>query len=202
MLKLILPALGSYLIGSVSFAIIVSRALRLPDPRTYGSGNPGANNVLRSGSKLAATLTLLGDALKGWLAVWLAQRFASPGEAQLTMAVVGLCAVIGHIFPMFHRFQGGKGAATAVGVLIAFSGLLGASVLAVWIVIALVVRISSLATIAAALFSPVLAAYIFSVADPLFISVVLIAVGLVCRHHQNIRNLLAGIEDKIGKKAL
>jgi acyl phosphate:glycerol-3-phosphate acyltransferase len=202
MLKLILPALGGYLIGSVSFAVIVSRAMGLPDPRTYGSGNPGANNVLRSGSKLAAILTLLGDAFKGWLAVWLAQRFSPPGEAQLTTAVVGLCAVFGHIWPVFHRFQGGKGAATAVGVLIAFSGLLGVGVLAVWIVIALVIRISSLATITAALFSPFLAAYIFSVDNPLFISVVLIAVGLICRHHQNIKNLLAGIEDKIGKKIL
>jgi len=202
MLKLIFPVLGGYLIGSISFAVIVSRAIRLPDPRTYGSGNPGANNVLRSGSKLAAILTLLGDAFKGWLAVWLAQRFSPSGDAQLTIAVVGLCAVIGHIFPVFHRFQGGKGAATAVGVLIAFSGLLGVGVLAVWIMIALVIRISSLATIAAALFSLVLAAYLFRVADPLFISVVLIAVGVICRHHQNIRNLLTDTEGKIGKKIL
>jgi glycerol-3-phosphate acyltransferase PlsY len=202
LLRLILLACGGYLIGSISFAVIVSYAMRLPDPRTYGSGNPGANNVLRSGSKLAAILTLLGDAFKGWLAVWLAHRFSSPGEVQLTIAMAGLCAVIGHIFPVFYRFQGGKGAATAVGVLIAFSGVLGGCVLAIWIVIALAVRISSLATISAALFSPILAACLFSVGDPLFICVVLMAVSLVCRHKQNISNLLAGTESKIGQKIL
>ena len=112
-----LLAVAAYLIGSVSFAVIVSRAFGLPDPRTYGSGNPGATNVLRSGRKSAAVITLLGDAFKGWIAVWLAARFASPGDAELTMALAALLAVIGHMVPVFHRFQGGKGVATALGVL-------------------------------------------------------------------------------------
>ena len=118
-------AVAAYLIGSVSFAVITSRVFRLPDPRTYGSGNPGATNVLRSGNKAAAVLTLLGDALKGWFPVWLAQQFAQAEAASLAMALAGALAVIGHMFPVFHRFQGGKGVATALGALFGFSVYLG-----------------------------------------------------------------------------
>src|SRR6187551_3686797 len=126
----------AYLLGSISFAVIVSRAFALPDPRSYGSGNPGATNVLRTGRKAAAALTLLGDGAKGWLAVFIAQRVAEPATAEFAMAVAGVAVVIGHMYPLFFRFQGGKGVSTALGVLLALNLYLAAGVAATWIVIA------------------------------------------------------------------
>src|SRR3954466_9408336 len=144
-------ALAAYCLGSVSFAILVSRLMALPDPRSYGSKNPGATNVLRSGSKAAALLTLLGDGGKGWLAVWLAWLLFGSHEAA---AAAGLAAFLGHLFPVFHRFHGGKGVATAAGVLFGFSAWLGLAALATWIVIALAFRYSSLASLTAAASAP------------------------------------------------
>ena len=196
----VILAIVAYLIGSVSFAIIMSRVFRLPDPRTYGSGNPGAINVLRSGHKVAAVLTLLGDALKGWLAVWLAQRFAPAGDAELAMAIAGALSVIGHMVPLFHRFQGGKGVATALGALFGFSIYLGLGAISTWIIIAMFFRTSSIASIVSALFAPFAAWMLFGVAHPFFASVVLLAVLLIYRHRQNINNIVAGTERKLGQK--
>ncbi len=194
-------AVAAYLIGSVSFAVITSRAFRLPDPRTYGSGNPGATNVLRSGSKAAAVLTLLGDALKGWLPVWLAQHFSSAEAAPLAMAIAGSLAVIGHMVPVFHRFQGGKGVATALGALFGFSVYLGLGAISTWLIIVLFFRMSSFASIIAALFAPFAAWLLFGFAHPFFASVVVVAILLIYRHRQNIKNILAGTESKLGQKA-
>ena len=197
----VILAVAAYLIGSVSFAVITSRAFRLPDPRTYGSGNPGATNVLRSGSKAAAVLTLLGDALKGWLPVWLAQHFSSAEAAPLAMAIAGSLAVIGHMVPVFHRFQGGKGVATALGALFGFSVYLGLGAISTWLIIVLFFRMSSFASIIAALFAPFAAWLLFSFAHPFFASVVVVAILLIYRHRQNIKNILAGTESKLGQKA-
>ena len=197
----VILAVAAYLIGSVSFAVITSRAFRLPDPRTYGSGNPGATNVLRSGSKAAAVLTLLGDALKGWLPVWLAQHFSSAEAAPLAMAIAGSLAVIGHLVPVFHRFQGGKGVATALGALFGFSVYLGLGAISTWLIIVLFFRMSSFASIIAALFAPFAAWLLFGFAHPFFASVVVVAILLIYRHRQNIKNILAGTESKLGQKA-
>ncbi len=194
-------AVAAYLIGSVSFAVITSRVFRLPDPRTYGSGNPGATNVLRSGNKAAAVLTLLGDALKGWFPVWLAQQFAQAEAASLAMALAGALAVIGHMFPVFHRFQGGKGVATALGALFGFSVYLGLGAISTWLIIALFFRMSSFASIVSALFAVFATWMLFDFAHPFFASVALVAVLLIYRHRQNIRNILAGTESKLGQKA-
>ncbi|MCC6812514.1 MAG: glycerol-3-phosphate 1-O-acyltransferase PlsY, partial [Rubrivivax sp.] len=151
----LLATLAAYLIGSLSFAVIVSRAMGLQDPRSYGSGNPGATNVLRSGSKAAAILTLLLDAAKGWLPVVLVRAFgADLGLGAGTQALVGLAAFLGHLYPVFFRFQGGKGVATAAGVLLAFAPWLGVATLVTWLIIAVFFRYSSLASIVAALFAP------------------------------------------------
>lgn len=197
----VILAVAAYLIGSVSFAVITSRAFRLPDPRTYGSGNPGATNVLRSGSKAAAVLTLLGDALKGWLPVWLAQHFSSAEAAPLAMAIAGSLAVIGHMVPVFHRFHGGKGVATALGALFGFSVYLGLGAISTWLIIVLFFRMSSFASIIAALFAPFAAWLLFGFAHPFFASVVVVAILLIYRHRQNIKNILAGTESKLGQKA-
>ena len=197
----VILAVAAYLIGSVSFAVITSRAFRLPDPRTYGSGNPGATNVLRSGSKAAAVLTLLGDALKGWLPVWLAQHFSSAEAAPLAMAIAGSLAVIGHMVPVFHRFQGGKGVATALGALFGFSVYLGLGAISTWLIIVLFFRMSSFASIIAALFAPFAAWLLYGFAHPFFASVVVVAILLIYRHRQNIKNILAGTESKLGQKA-
>src|SRR3970040_152167 len=147
-----LIVLGAYLLGSVSFAIVVSRLMRLPDPRTFGSKNPGATNVLRTGRKLAAVVTLAGDAGKGWLAVWLADRYLGyPGATGLEVPLAGLAAFLGHLFPIYHRFQGGKGVATAAGVLVGFNPWLGLATVATWVVIAVLFRLSSLAALVGAL---------------------------------------------------
>ena len=197
----VILAVAAYLIGSVSFAVIVSRAFRLPDPRTYGSGNPGATNVLRSGRKSAAIITLLGDVFKGWIAVWLAARFAAPGDVELTMALAAALAVIGHMFPAFHRFQGGKGVATALGVLFGIHPYIALGAASTWIIMVGFFRISSLASITAAVFAPFATWMFYGWAHPFFASVVVVAVLLICRHHTNIKKILAGTESKLGQKA-
>lgn len=190
---------AAYLIGSLSFAVIVSRALGMADPRTYGSGNPGATNVLRSGNKKAALLTLLGDALKGWLAVflalWLAPRL---GLSVRDIALVALAAFIGHLWPGFFGFRGGKGVATAAGILIALDWRVGLMVLVVWLVIAKGFKISSLAALTAAVLAPLLTAWLMPERDYLWATLA-ISVLLIARHHQNIRDLFSGKEGKIGE---
>ena len=189
-------ALGGYLAGSIPFALLVSRALRLPDPRTYGSGNIGATNVLRSGNRRAALATLVGDVMKGWVVV-LASRAA--GMPEDIVALCGAAAFAGHVFPIWLRFRGGKGVATAAGVLIAFDWRLGCAVLAVWLVVAAVTRYSSLAALVAALAAPVLAWYLHGL-GPIFGATTAMALVLIARHHANIRKLLRGEESRIGSK--
>lgn len=198
MLTVILAALA-YLIGSVSFAVIVSRAFGLPDPRTYGSGNPGATNVLRTGRKAAAALTLLGDAAKGWLAVAMAGRFAATGTVEFTMALAALAVVLGHMYPLFFRFQGGKGVSTALGVLIALNHYLAVGTAATWLIIAFFFRISSLAALVSALFAPFFSLLLYGL-HPFTAAVAAIAVLLIIRHKSNIRNLLEGKEARIGAR--
>lgn len=188
---------AAYLIGSVSFAIVVSRIYALPDPRSYGSKNPGATNVLRSGRKMAAVLTLLGDGGKGWAAVALA---AAMLDSAWAVPLAGLAVVVGHMYPLFHRFQGGKGVATAAGALLGINLWLGLGTLATWIMIAVFFRISSLAALVAAVFAPVYAWWLFGV-DPVLPSVAAIAVLLVWRHKENLARLARGEEKRIGQKA-
>ncbi|MEO5692680.1 MAG: glycerol-3-phosphate 1-O-acyltransferase PlsY [Usitatibacter sp.] len=192
----LLCALGGYLAGSIPFAVVVSRVMRLPDPRTYGSGNIGATNVLRSGNRVAALLTLFGDAAKGWIAVLLAAMLGVPVEM---VALVGFMAFLGHVFPVWLRFKGGKGVATAAGVLIAFDWRLGVAAIIVWLAVALATRYSSLGSIVAALFAPV-AAWLILGAGPIFVSVAAMSVLLVVRHQANIAKLLKGEESRIGEK--
>jgi len=195
-----LVALAAYVLGSVSFAIVVSRALGLPDPRSYGSRNPGATNVLRTGRRAAAVLTLLGDAAKGWLAVWLAVLYT--GETALAGWVVplaGLAAFLGHLFPVFHRFRGGKGVATAAGVLLGLNLWLGAATLVTWVAMAVFFRYSSLAALVAALFAPAYAFWLFGL-RPVLAVVLVLAALLVWRHKANILRLFAGQEQRIGAK--
>ena len=189
-----LTVLAAYCLGSVSFAIVVSRLMRLPDPRTYGSKNPGATNVLRTGKRAAAVLTLGGDAGKGWLAVWLAQLYAPEAAA-----LAGLAVFLGHLFPLFHRFKGGKGVATAAGVLFGFDVWLGLGSLAIWIVIAVFFRYASLASLVAALLAPFFAWYI-GLSDAVLLVVASIAALLIWRHKANIGRLFAGTESRIGAK--
>ena len=192
----------AYLLGSLSFAVLVSRLFALPDPRGYGSGNPGATNVLRSGRKAAAALTLLGDGLKGWLAVILAQHFARlPGGGEDTTAVALAAAAVflGHIYPVFFRFRGGKGVATALGVLLAFNVWLGLSAIATWLLAFALFRVSSLGALAAALTAPLYASYLLDV-RPYFAVVTGLTLLLVIRHRDNLRKLLAGEEASFKKR--
>ena len=189
-----LAALGAYLLGSVSFAIVVSRIAGLPDPRTYGSGNPGATNVLRTGKRAIAVLTLAGDAGKGWLAVWLASIFAPQA-----VPVAGVAVFLGHLYPVFHRFQGGKGVATAAGVLFGFNLWLGAGTLVTWIAMVAFFRYSSLAALIAALFAMFYAFWLFGLSLVTGATIV-IALLLVWRHEGNIRRLVAGTESRLGEK--
>jgi glycerol-3-phosphate acyltransferase PlsY len=192
--------LVSYLIGSLSFAVIVSRALGLPDPRSYGSGNPGATNVLRTGRKLAALLTLLGDGGKGWLAVFLAARYAADyGVGGTGVAACAVAVFLGHVFPLFLGFKGGKGVATAGGALLAIDPWLGLAALATWLVVAVVFRYASLASIVAAVGAPAYA-YFMSAQASAVLALALIGALIVWRHKGNIHSLAAGKERKIGEK--
>ena len=196
----------SYLLGSLSFAVIVSKSLGMADPRSYGSKNPGATNVLRSGSKGAALATLLLDALKGWIPVFLIQHFgASFGMGQGVAALAGLAAFLGHLYPVFFGFHGGKGVATAAGVLVGIAWLLGLATGATWLIIAIFFRYSSLASIVAAFFAPAYYLIGGDIAWPLDITVLLslvsISLLLIWRHRENIRRLAAGTESRLGSKA-
>ena len=192
--------LVAYLIGSLSFAIIVSRAMGLRDPRTYGSGNPGATNVLRTGNRAAAVLTLVFDALKGYVPVLLVSLYGGRfGLGEGTVALVGLAAFLGHLWPVFFRFTGGKGVATAAGVLFGFDPWLGLATLATWVIIAFFFRYSSLASIVAAVFAPFYELLIWG-GGPLSISITLISLLLIWRHSANISRLLAGKESRLGAK--
>ncbi|OSI14399.1 glycerol-3-phosphate acyltransferase [Neisseria dentiae] len=192
---------AGYVIGSLSFAVIVSKFYGMADPRTYGSGNPGATNVLRSGKKKAAALTLLGDALKGLVAVLLAKWLQEPlGLDSATIALVAVAALVGHMWPVFFNFKGGKGVATALGVLLALSWPTALVCAAVWLVMAFGFKVSSLAALAATVISP-LAAYFFMPYPSWVLSTVVIALLVLYRHKSNISNLLGGKEGKIGEKA-
>jgi glycerol-3-phosphate acyltransferase PlsY len=195
----------AYLLGSLSFAVLVSRAMGMADPRSYGSGNPGATNVLRSGNKLAAVLTLFLDAFKGWLAVWLAMVFGPAlGLGMPGVALVAVAVFLGHLFPVFFHFKGGKGVATAAGVLLAIQPWLGLATLATWLIVAAFFRYSSLAALVAALFAPFY--YWFGdglawATDPaLLLALTLISALLIWRHRANIGKLMRGEESRIGRK--
>jgi glycerol-3-phosphate acyltransferase PlsY len=197
----LLATVAGYLIGSLSFAVIISRAMGLSDPRSYGSGNPGATNVLRSGNKAAAILTLVFDALKGLLPV-LAVLTWGPrfGLGEGTAALVGLAAFLGHLWPVFFKFQGGKGVATAAGVILALNPWLGLATLATWLVVAWFSRYSSLAAIVSAALAPMYQLLIWE-AGPTALALIIMGLLLVWRHSANIKKLMAGTESKLGQKA-
>ena len=200
----LLAAIAAYLIGSLSFAVLVSRVMGLADPRSYGSQNPGATNVLRSGNKAAAALTLLLDAVKGWLPVWALGRYGSTwGLAEGTLAVVALAVFAGHVWPVFFRFKGGKGVATAAGVLFGIEPLLGFATMMTWLIVAFFTRYSSLAALAGAVFAP---AYYFLgnrvvwyVDNRVLLAAVVMSAVLIWRHQSNIAKLIRGEESRIGK---
>ena len=201
----LVAAVAAYLIGSLSFAVIVSRVMGLNDPRTYGSKNPGATNVLRSGNKKAAIATLLLDAFKGWLPVWAVAHWGGAwGLGEGALAMVGLGAFLGHLFPVFFRFKGGKGVATAAGVLLGLQPWLGLATLLSWVLMAVVFRYSSLSAITAAVFAP--AFYLlgdglaWDSAAPVAVTIAVMGVLLLWRHADNISRLIAGKESKIGSK--
>jgi glycerol-3-phosphate acyltransferase PlsY len=200
----LLLILIAYLIGSISFAVVVSKCMRLPDPHSYGSGNPGATNVLRTGNKLAAVLTLIGDALKGYFAVILARVILGDESLTSTMNSWLLCGVViavflGHLFPIFHRFKGGKGVATACGILFGINWILGLATLGTWIIVATFLRYSSLAALAAAVFGPIYFVFLFGF-QPMGIALLVVCLLLIWRHRGNIQNLLNGTESRIGGK--
>lgn len=201
----VLAVIAAYLLGSLSFAVIVSRAMGLKDPRTFGSKNPGATNVLRSGSKAAAIVTLLLDAVKGWLPVILVRYFGKPyGLEDGTIALVGLAAFVGHLWPVFFRFQGGKGVATFIGVVFGIDLVLGLATGATWLIIAFFLRYSSVASLVSAVFAPVY--YLFGdriqwyAEKPVLLALFVMALLLVVRHRENINRLLQGNESKLGTK--
>ena len=194
----------AYLIGSISFAVVVSKCMRVPDPHSYGSGNPGATNVLRTGNKLAAVLTLIGDALKGYLAVMLARVLLGDESLTSTLNSWLLCGVViavflGHLFPIFHGFKGGKGVATACGILFGINWVLGLATLSTWIIVAMFMRYSSLAALAAAIFGPIYFIFLFGF-QPMGIALLVVCLLLIWRHRSNIQNLLNGTESRIGSK--
>lgn len=189
--------LAAYLLGSVSFGIVVSRLMGLPDPRLSGSGNPGATNVLRSGKKAAAALTLLGDAGKGWLAVWFAQHMNfTPEQVCMVMAAVFL----GHLYPVFYGFKGGKGVATALGILLALNVWVGLAVLATWLTVFAIWRYSSLGALVGSAFAPLYVVYFVGM-DVRALTVLLLTLLLIWRHKSNIQKLMNGTEQGFGKKA-
>lgn len=195
-----IAVVAAYLIGSLSFAVVVSRAMGLADPRTYGSRNPGATNVLRSGNKLAAILTLAGDAIKGWLAVWLVQRFGPPfGVGEVGAAPAAVAVFLGHLYPVFFRFKGGKGVATAAGAIVALNPWLALATGATWLIVAVFFRYASLASIAAAVFAVFYSAFGWGF-DERFVALVVISGLIVYRHRTNISNLMSGREKRIGQK--
>jgi acyl phosphate:glycerol-3-phosphate acyltransferase len=188
---------AAYLIGSISFGIIFSKVFGLPDPRTVGSGNIGATNIARSGKKLPAILTLLGDAFKGWLPVWLALQL---NMLMWVVAAVGLAVFFGHLYPIYHKFKGGKGVATALGVMLAVSPMLGLACLLTWALVFAISRTSSLSAIVAAVASPFFAAWLLLPYKDYVLMVLVMAVILVWRHRSNIKKLLNGTEAGFGKK--
>lgn len=196
----LLAAILAYMIGSLSFAVIVSRLMGLSDPRSYGSGNPGATNVLRSGNKTAAILTLLFDALKGFVPTFLVAQWGHLlGFGQGTVAMVGLAAFLGHLWPLFFQFKGGKGVATAAGVLLAFNPWLGAATLLTWLIVAFFFRYSSLAALVAAVFAPFYQLLIWE-SSSISIAITVMSILLIYRHAPNIQKLMQGKESKIGGK--
>ena len=200
MLYALAAIIAAYLVGSLSFAVIVSRLMGLSDPRSYGSGNPGATNVLRSGNKWAALLTLVLDALKGYAPVMLALAWRDRwGFGDMTLALVGLAAFLGHLWPVFFKFQGGKGVATAAGALLALNPLLGVATLLTWIIVAAFFRYSSLASLVAAVFAPFYELLIWGGGE-IMVALVPMCLLLIWRHESNIRKLLSGTESKIGQK--
>jgi glycerol-3-phosphate acyltransferase PlsY len=198
MLATVLLAAGAYLLGSISFAVVVSRAYGLPDPHEYGSRNPGATNVLRTGNRTAALLTMLGDGLKGFVAVFLASRLAPLlGAGELAVAAAALAVYLGHLFPVFHRFAGGKGVATAAGIVFALYAPLGLALTVVWLTMAFGFKISSLAALTTAVLMPLGMFYVFGPA-PVTGACLAIAVLLFWRHRGNIAQLVRGAERRIG----
>ncbi len=194
-----LVILGAYLIGSVSFAVVVSKAMRLPDPHSYGSGNPGATNVLRTGNKLAAILTLLGDAAKGYVAVVIARVLIGVEIESWVLPAVAAAVFVGHLFPVFHGFKGGKGVATALGILLAIDWVLGLTTLSTWLIVAVFLRYSSLAALVSAVFAPIYFIFLFGV-QPMAIAIAVMSALLIWRHKANIQKLLRGEEGRIGSK--
>ena len=195
-MEIALAILAAYLLGSIPFAVVASRLFGLADPRSYGSGNPGATNVLRSGNKKAALVTLIGDALKGWVAVFVAQRY---GFSDTVVGVVALAVFFGHLFPVFLKFKGGKGVATAIGVLLALDPVLGLAAIATWLLVAYVSRYSSLAAILAAALAPVYSLLMHG-GSPQVVIIGILAMALIGKHWQNLQRLLAGQESRIGSK--
>lgn len=191
---------AAYLIGSISFAVVVSKLFRLDDPRSYGSKNPGATNVLRTGNKKAAILTLLGDGAKGFVAVFLAKTLGPDyGINETGIALVAIAVFLGHLWPVFFRFIGGKGVATALGILLAIDWRLGLATLATWIIVAYAFRYSSLSALVAAIFAPFFYVLMFEI-DAIALSIAIMSILLIFRHQKNIANLLAGKETRIGSK--
>ena len=192
----------AYALGSISFAVVVSKAMGLPDPYTHGSKNPGATNVLRTGNKLAAVLTLLGDAAKGWVAVTIARAVLGDPASESNNLLLGLVTIavfLGHLYPIFHGFKGGKGVATAAGILFAISGVLGLATLGTWLIVAFFMRYSSLAALSAATFAPLYFTFLFGL-QPMGLAILVMSLLLIYRHRSNIRNLMNGTETRLAKK--
>ena len=192
----------AYALGSISFAVVVSKAMGLPDPYTHGSKNPGATNVLRTGNKLAAVLTLLGDAAKGWVAVTIARVVLGDPASEMNNMLLGLVAVavfLGHLYPIFHGFKGGKGVATAAGILFAISWVLGLATMGTWLIVAFFMRYSSLAALCAAVFAPLYFTFLFGV-QPMSLAILIMSLLLIYRHRSNIRNLMNGTETRLAKR--